>query len=77
MAMNPADIIVVGTALNTGGFNAFGAIAGLGLNTRGFLWPCDAIWTPSDSPLTTTWVAASVPVSNTEICKDDMGGLYA
>lgn len=77
MAMTPADVIVVGQALESGGFTAFNTIAGLGLVTRGFLWPCDGIWQPSDSPITTTWVPASIPVTNTEICVDDNGGIFA
>ena len=74
MAMYPADVVVVGTALDTRGFTANNTIAGLGLNTFGFLWPCDGIWMPSDNPITTAWVAASVPSSITEVCLDDMGG---
>lgn len=41
----PFDVQIVGDALNTQGFEAFNTIAGLGLNTFGFLWPIDAIWT--------------------------------
>lgn len=74
MAMTPADVVVVGTALNTDGFTAFKTVSGLGLNTFGFLWPCDGIWTSSDAAITTKWVAASVPVKTTEICVDDFGG---
>jgi len=70
----PLDVIVVGQALNDGGLSAFNTLAGLGLNTFGFLWPCDGIWLSSDDPITTTWVPASIPVTNTEICTDDMGG---
>lgn len=74
MAAQPADVVVVGMALNTEGFQAFRTIAGLGLITRGFLWPCDGIWQPSDSPITTTWVS-SVPAGTTENCTDtDVGG---
>lgn len=75
MAMYPADVLVVGTALNTFGFTANKTVAGLGLLTFGFLWPCDGIWMPSDDPITTTWVAASIPSSITEVCVDDQGGL--
>lgn len=74
MAMAPADVIVVGQALETYGLTAFNTIAGLGLVTYGFLWPCDAIWQPSDAAITTTWVPASVPVITTETCIDDFGG---
>lgn len=76
MAVAPADVVVVGQALQTFGFEANQTIAGLGLVTLGFLWPCDGIWYPSDdSTLRTTWVPASVAISNTETCVDDMGGL--
>jgi hypothetical protein len=74
MAMNPVDVVVVGTALNTHGFIGNNTTSGLGLNTRGFLWPCDGIWTPSDAFITTTWVPASIATSTTEVCTDDMGG---
>ena len=74
MAMAPADVIVVGQALETYGLTAFNTIAGLGLVTYGFLWPCDGIWQPSDNPITTSWVPASVPMKTTEVCVDDMGG---
>ena len=70
----PLDVIVVGQALNSLGLTAFNTIAGLGLNTFGFLWPCDGVWLSSDDPITTVWVPASIPVINPEICVDDMGG---
>lgn len=75
--MTPADVIIVGTALNSRGYFALNTIAGLGLNSLGFLWPCDGIWQPSDSPITTTWVSASIPVTNSEVCVDDNGGGFA
>jgi hypothetical protein len=66
----PLDVIVVGQALNDQGLCAFNTIAGLGLNTFGFLWPCDGIWQSSEDPITTSWVAASIPSSTTEVCMD-------
>lgn len=74
MAMAPADVVVVGQALQTYGFEANQTLAGLGLMTWGFLWPCDGIWSSADALVTTTWVPASVALSNTETCVDDMGG---
>lgn len=75
MALSPVDVVIVGVALETFGFTANNTVAGIGLLTRGFLWPCDGIWQPSDDlSLKTTWVAASIPSSNTEVCTDDMGG---
>lgn len=57
MASPPADVVVLGSALDTLGFEGNLTIAGLGLNTKGFLWPCSGIWSPSDfSNLHTTWV---------------------
>lgn len=68
---DPIDVVVVGTALDTFGFVGLQyTIAGLGLNTFGFLWPCDAIWTCSDMPITTIWTSVTLPVMNTEICSE-------
>lgn len=78
MAMNPTDVVVMGVALETDGFTANDTIAGLGLMTFGFLWPCDGVWQSSDDlSLVTPWVPASIPSSTTEVCQDDNGGLYA
>lgn len=69
---NPIDATISGIALETEGFIGLQfAIAGLGLNTFGFLWPCDAIWTTSDLPITTTWVCGAQNTNNVEICIDD------
>lgn len=75
MADQPADVVVVGQALNNFGFEALNTIAGIGLNTRGFLWPCDGIWQPTDdASLVTTWIAPTPAVNNTETCTDsDVG----
>lgn len=75
MADQPADVVVVGDSLNDFGFVAFKTIAGLGLNSRGFLWPCTGIWQPTDdASLVTTWVAPTPAVNNTETCIDtDVG----
>lgn len=70
MAAQPVDAIVVGLALNDRGFEAFNTIAGLGLNTRGFLWPCDGIWQPSNQPITTIWTPTLPPNVTTEVCLD-------
>lgn len=66
----PMDVTVKGTALNTFGFTAENTIAGVGLNSWGFLWPCSAIWAPSDSAITTTWVNCIGSSGNIEICSD-------
>lgn len=59
---NPIDVKFVGNALNSLGFTGENTIAGLGLNTFGFLWPIDAIWTANCPNITTVWV------ENTSIC---------
>jgi len=66
----PIDVIIVGTALNTEGFTAFNTVEGLGLNTFGFLWPCDGIWGPGEDPITTVWGMCSLPPgqNTTEVC---------
>lgn len=53
----PLDVVILGMALNDFGLSANNTIAGLGLNTFGFLWPCDAIWSPADHVISTTWTA--------------------
>lgn len=54
---NPIDVMIVGQALNDEGLAAKGTISGVGLNTFGFLWPEDAIWTVCScpDPTSTTW----------------------
>ena len=42
----PFEVIIAPEAVNDFGFQAFGAVEGLGLNTFGFLWPVDGIWAP-------------------------------
>ena len=67
----PLDVVVVGEALNDVGFVAFDAVKGLGLNTFGFLWPCDGIWAPQQFAITTTWTSIQTnPNITTETCTD-------
>lgn len=66
----PLDVIIKGTALNTQGFTADGAIAGLGLNTFGFLWPCDGIWSPAEDEMNTAWIDCVNPADTIENCID-------
>lgn len=66
----PIDAVIKGMALNDMGFTAENTVEGLGLNTFGFLWPCDGIWQPTDTALTTTWIGcggATIPI---EVCDD-------
>lgn len=67
----PIDVVIVGTALNTFGLTHNNTISGLALNTFGFLTPCSGIWSPSDDPITTTWVSSSCGNGGTvEDCAD-------
>lgn len=70
MAMGPVDNVVSGQALDSFGFDGTQeTIAGLGLNTFGFLWPCDAIWSSTETSITTTWTSLDSS-TNIETCKD-------
>lgn len=69
--MIPVDAVISGAALDSLGlvslnFNP----TGLSLNTFGFLTPCDAIWTPADASVTTTWTDVTEVVSSVENCTD-------
>lgn len=67
----PLDVTVTGMNLNSFGLvSNFGAISGVGLNTFGFLVPCDAIWTPACPSITTTWVSCGANSGNIETCVD-------
>lgn len=55
MATNAVDAKIEGQALNSFGLTADNTISGLGLNTFGFLWGCQEIWSPADEPTSTTW----------------------
>ena len=59
---------VVGQALNDFGFVAFDTIEGLGLNTFGFLWPCEGIWTVSYDAASTTWTPCADNNQTVENC---------
>lgn len=59
---------IVGNALNDFGLEANSTIAGLGLNSFGFLWPCDGIWEPCEADITTVWVACTINPPGTEGC---------
>lgn len=67
---NPIDVTIKGQALNSFGLTANDTIAGLGLNTFGFLWPCDAIWTDCEAAITTTWENCDVANETVETCVD-------
>lgn len=64
----PLDVVIKGMALNDFGFVAENTISGVGLNTFGFLWECAAIWSPSDDPVTTTWVDCGAAAASVEVC---------
>lgn len=52
---NPIQVKIVGDALNSLGFSGEQTISGVGLNTMGFLWAIQDIWTPADPVVSTTW----------------------
>lgn len=66
----PFDVTIVGTALESQGFVANNTIAGIGLNTFGFLWPCDGIWSPGQDTVSTTWISCGASMGNIEVCFD-------
>lgn len=70
--MGPLDVIIVGQALNDFGLTAFDTVEGLGLNTFGFLWPCNGIWAPNDDTITTAWTVANAcgTGGTVEVCSD-------
>jgi hypothetical protein len=70
MAITSVDVVVLGTALETRGLIGNNTVSGVGLNTLGFLWPCDGIWIPSDSPITTVWTSSN-QASTVENCADN------
>lgn len=57
MAWPIADVLIEGQALNSSGLTAYNTVEGLGLNTFGFLWPIDGIWSActTDQPQEVTW----------------------
>lgn len=65
------DVRIVGNALETRGFLGFQyALSPIAVITFGFLTDCADIWTDSDTPITTTWVNASLPPGDVEVCQD-------
>lgn len=53
---------VFGMALETDGLTVYGAISPVGLLTFGLIWPCDGIWVPCETGISTVWAAGEVPV---------------
>lgn len=65
------DVTITGSALLTEGFVATDQynVAGISENTFGFLTPCDAIWTPADPIISTTWTDCATGMTQTiEYC---------
>lgn len=60
--------------INAQGQSDFGlygySLAALGQSTFGFVWPCDAIWSPGDQVITTVWSHCPDPNANVETCDD-------
>jgi hypothetical protein len=70
MALPPVDVVISGQALDSRGLVGIAnAISGVGLNTLGFIWPCEDSWTCSEDRLTTTWVS-SISGTTVEVCTD-------
>ena len=70
MSNQPLDVIIVGNNLNSRGLvGANFSTSGLGLVTRGFLFPCDGHWTPFESSITTTWTNC-LDADTVEECTD-------
>ncbi len=59
------DVTVYGEAIETMGFEAYETINGFGLLTFGLLWECPAIWTASETALTTSWVTSDSVLTTT------------
>lgn len=69
MANPVGDVKIVGMALNDFGLSAYNTVEGLGLNTFGFLWPCNGIWAPGDEIISTSWVGCTSAVTpDAEAC---------
>lgn len=66
----PVDVTISGEALDDLGLCAYNTIEGLGLNTFGFLWPCDGIWAPAFPPVTTVWTTFQDSTNTIESCLD-------
>lgn len=67
---HPVDVTIQGMALNDRGFEALNTVEGLGLNTFGFLWPCEGIWAPAQVSITTTWTNCAPYNPTVETCTD-------
>lgn len=68
--MNPVDVVIKSQALNSDGFTADNTVEGLGLNTFGFLWPCEGIWAPFDPNITTAWTTCGSSSASIDVCVD-------
>jgi hypothetical protein len=53
---SPVQVKIGGQALNSFGLTNDDSVSGVGLNTFGFLWASEDIWTPTVGTITTTWV---------------------
>lgn len=67
----PVDAVVSGANLNDFGIAGENySLSGLGLNTFGFLFPCDGFWTPTEKPITTTWTSYNQGLTTVDVCVD-------
>lgn len=53
------DLTVYGEALSDFGLAQINAIAGIGLVTRGLVWPCPQIWFVGATTVSSTWNASA------------------
>lgn len=74
--INSYPITSYGESLETFGFEVRGAINGLGLVTRGFLWGVYSIWTDIDliDNLVTSWTNSNPVITTT--WTDTGGGTF-
>lgn len=63
MNLSGFDVLIVGDALNDLGFEGLSSIEGVALNSFGFVWPLNSIWTNSESSITTGWTNSETSIT--------------
>jgi len=65
MSLNepPFNVYVEGNALETYGFEAFGAFSAPGLLTFGLVWGCGEIWSTTEQSVSTSWSTSESAIS--------------
>ena len=73
----PLDVLISGQALDSfGQVGVNNTQQGLGVITRGFLWPCDGIWALTFDKPTTNWVLFTYGSTGIESCGGYEGGTF-